>query len=53
MSPKMVPNFMTPGFSKTLPGISPVYKPGQSQSGEIFGWGGKGQGSEPRLPVSY
>uniref|UniRef100_K1PWR6 Transcription initiation factor TFIID subunit 1 n=1 Tax=Magallana gigas TaxID=29159 RepID=K1PWR6_MAGGI len=33
MSPKMVPNFMTPGFSKTLPGISPVYKPGQNQSG--------------------
>lgn len=33
MSPKMVPNFMTPGFSKSLPGISPMYKPGQSQSG--------------------
>ncbi|XP_061189439.1 transcription initiation factor TFIID subunit 1-like isoform X1 [Saccostrea echinata] len=33
MSPKMTPNFMTPGYSKTLPGISPVYKPGQTQTG--------------------
>lgn len=34
MSPKMTPNFMTQGFSKTLPGISPVFKGGPGQSGE-------------------
>nr|XP_022324480.1 transcription initiation factor TFIID subunit 1-like isoform X2 [Crassostrea virginica] len=33
MSPKMTPNFMTQGFSKTLPGISPVFKGGPGQSG--------------------